>query len=145
LHRALHGAAERDPALKLAGDVFGHQVCVGFRLADFDEVHEHLVLAELGDVLAQRLDVSALLADHHAWAGGVNGDAALLLRTLDDDLADAGLLQLVLDELADLDVFVQQPTIVRRVSVPAAVSRAVNAKTKSDRVDLLTHYAASEV
>ena len=87
LHRTLHGAAERNPALELAGDVFGDQVGVGFRLADLDEVHEHLVLAELADFLAQRLDVRALLADHHARTGGVNGDAALLVRTLDDDLA----------------------------------------------------------
>jgi hypothetical protein len=108
LHRALHGAAERDTALELAGDAFSDEVRVGFRLADLDEVQEHFVLAELADRLAQRLDVRALLADHHARAGGVNGDAALLVRTLDDDLADAGLFQLFLDVLADLDVFVEQ-------------------------------------
>ena len=122
LHRALHGAAERDAALELLGDVFGDQLGVGFGLADLDEVQEHLVLAELGDVLAELLDVRALLADDHARAGGVNGDAALLVRTLDDDLGDAGLLQLLLDELADLDVFVQQAAEVGAVGVPAAVS-----------------------
>ena len=60
-------------------------------------------------------------------------------------LRDAGLLQLLLDVLADLDVFVEQAAEVGAVGIPAAVSRAVDAETKSDRVDLLTHYAASEV
>src|SRR5436305_1866440 len=43
----LHRPAESDAALELRGDVLSHQLGVGFRLADFDDVQEHLVLREL--------------------------------------------------------------------------------------------------
>ena len=41
---------------------------------------------QLRDFLAQLLDVLALLADHDARTGGVDRDARLLGRTLDQDL-----------------------------------------------------------
>ena len=66
LHRTLHGAAEGDPALELLGDVLGHQLGVGLRLADFDDVQVNLAVRHGGHVLAQLFDVRALLADDHA-------------------------------------------------------------------------------
>src|SRR6185312_9834155 len=42
LHRALHGAAERDAALELLGDRFGYQRGVEFRLADFNDVDDDI-------------------------------------------------------------------------------------------------------
>src|SRR5690606_29291855 len=63
LHRTLHGAAEGDPALQLLGDVFSDQLRVGFRLADFDDVQVNFAFGARRDVLAELLDVSALLAD----------------------------------------------------------------------------------
>jgi hypothetical protein len=38
LKGAFHGATEADPALKLHGDLFGHQLGVEFGLADLDDV-----------------------------------------------------------------------------------------------------------
>src|SRR5690606_10190820 len=38
LHRPLHGAAERDPALQLLGDVLGDQLRIGLGLAHLDDV-----------------------------------------------------------------------------------------------------------
>src|SRR5690606_27044745 len=90
LHGALHGAAEGDPAFQLLRDVLGDQLGVGFRLADLDDVQVNLAFGAGRDVLAQLLDVSALLADHDARAGGVDRHAALLVRTLDDDARHAG-------------------------------------------------------
>jgi hypothetical protein len=68
---------------------------VQFRLADFDDVQVQFRLGEVRQLLAQRLDVGALLADDDARTRGVNRDAALLVRTLDDDLRHAGLLALL--------------------------------------------------
>src|ERR1039458_9087636 len=84
LHGALHGAAERDAALELLGDRFGDQLRVELRLADFDDVDDHVAVGELGDRLAQLLDVGALLADYHARTRRVDGDAALFVRALDE-------------------------------------------------------------
>src|SRR5207302_7357040 len=91
LQRALHGAAEGDAALELLGDVLGHQLGVGLGLAHLDDVQVDLAIGHGGDVLAQLVDVRALLADDHAGARGIDGDAALLVRTLDDDPRHAGL------------------------------------------------------
>src|SRR4030081_2090533 len=66
LHRALHGAAERDAALELLGNRFGNQGGVEFGLADFDDVDDDVGRRDIGNALAQLVDVGALLADHHA-------------------------------------------------------------------------------
>src|SRR5690606_588494 len=94
-------------------------------------------------LLAQRLDVGALAADDDARAGGMDRHAALLVRTLDDDAADAGLLGILVDELADLEILEQQVAIVLAVGEPAAVPGAVDLQAHPDGVDLLTHYASS--
>ena len=143
LDRALHGPAESDTALELLGDVFGHQLGVGFRLADFDDVQVNFTAGDGGDVGAQLFNVRALLADDHARARGVDGDAALLVRTLDDNARDAGLIELVLEHLADPEVLVKQLAVLTPAREPARIPGAVDTEAKPDRIDFLTHQAAS--
>src|ERR1700729_862698 len=64
LHRALHGAAERDTALELLRDRFGDQRGVKLGLADFDDVDDDVGGGDVGNLLAQLVDIGALLADH---------------------------------------------------------------------------------
>src|SRR5690606_18152641 len=85
LHRTLHGATECDTALQLLSDVLGDQLRVGLRLADLDDVQVNFAFGAGRDVLAELLDVGALLADHDARTGGVDRHAALLVGALDDD------------------------------------------------------------
>src|SRR6185369_8084738 len=66
LHGALHGTAEGDAALELLGDRFRHQLRVELGLPDLDDVDHDVGLGELGHLLAQLLDIGALLADHDA-------------------------------------------------------------------------------
>ena len=143
LHGALHGAAEGDAALELLGDVLGDQRGVDLGLADLDDVQGHLALGHLGEVAAQLLDVGALLADHHARTGGVDGDAGALGRTLDDDLGHARLAQPLAQHLADVEVLVQQLGVFAAFGVPARVPGPVDAEPQADRIDLLTHYLSS--
>ena len=91
MHRALHGAAESDPAFKLVGNTVGNQLGIDIRLADFDDVQADVALGHRGDLLAQLLDVRTLLADDDTRAGGIDRHAAQLGRALDDDLGDRGL------------------------------------------------------
>ena len=81
---------------------------IDFRLADFDDVEMNLVVRVALHVALQLLDVGALLADDDARTRRVDRDAALLVRTLDDDARHAGLLQPFAQMLADLDVFLEQ-------------------------------------
>ncbi len=132
LHRALHHAAEGDAAFKLLGDVLGHQLGVDLGLADLDDVEMHLVGGEFLHVILQFLDVGALLADHHAGAGRMNGDAALLVRALDHHAADAGGLQLVAEIVANLDVFLKELAVFLLAGVPARIPGAVDAQAQAD-------------
>src|SRR5262249_33180866 len=133
----------RDAALELLGDVLSHQLGVGLGLAHLDDVQVDFAFRHGGDVLAQLVDVRALLADDHARARGIDGDAALLVRTLDDDPGHAGLVEALLQRATDLEVLVQKLAVVGAVGEPAAVPGAVDAEPEPDRIDFLTHQAAS--
>src|SRR5665213_3701562 len=139
LHRALHGAAERDTALELLGDRFGDQRGVELRLADFDDVDDDVGGGDVGNPLAQLVDVRTLLADHDAGTRRVDRDAALLVRTLDHDSRDRGLLQFLVQHLPDFDILVQQLAVFVLAGVPTGIPRPVDAETQSDWIDLLTH------
>ena len=69
----------------------------------------------------------------------MDGDAALLVRTLDHDARHAGSLELVAEILADLDVFLQELAVFLLARVPARVPGPVDAETQAGRIDLLTH------
>jgi hypothetical protein len=74
----------------------GDQLGVQFRLADLDDVQRALRRRERRRADPRSFSMScALLADHNARTRGVDRDAALFMRALDDDLATAGLLQLL--------------------------------------------------
>src|SRR5262249_17060804 len=141
LHGALHGAAERDAALELLSDRFGDQLRIELGLADFHDVDHDIAVGELGDLAAQLLDVSALFADHHARTRRVNGDAALLVRALDHDFRHRRLLEFLHQRFADFHILVQERAVARLAGVPARIPGAVDAETKPDRIDLLTHVA----
>src|SRR5688572_8691183 len=83
LHRSLHGATERNAALELLGDRFSDQGGIELRLADFDDVDDDVGSGDVGNPLAQLVDVGALFADHDAGTRRVDRHAALLVRTLD--------------------------------------------------------------
>ena len=69
----------------------------------------------------------------------VDGDAALLVRPLDDDLRHRRLLELLHQLFADLDVLVQQRAVFGLAGVPARVPGAVDPDPQPDWIDLLTH------
>ena len=116
---------------------------IDFGLAHFDDVEVRFRIRHLRQLLAELVDVCALAADDQARTCRVDRDAALLVRTLDDHLGDPGLLQFAHDELAHLQVFVQQLTVLGIVRKPAAIPGTVDAEAETDWIDFLTHYAAS--
>src|SRR5215831_6104433 len=97
----------------------------------------------LGKIGFQLLDVGALLADHHARPGRVNGDTTFLVRALDKDARHTSLLQLVGKIVPDLDVFLEELAVLLLVRVPARIPSPVHSEPKPDRIDLLTHQAVS--
>src|SRR5687768_7590542 len=138
LRRLLHGAAERNAALELRRDVLGDELRVGLGLAHLDDVQEHLVLGERLDFLLERLDARAALADHDAGTRGVDVDLRLVRGALDLDVADAGVVQLLLDEVLELQVFMQ-PLGVVLLFVPTRRPGLDDAEAEASRMCFLTH------
>src|SRR3979411_41810 len=131
--------AERNAALKLLRDRFGDQRGVELRLADFDDVDDDVGRGDIGNALAQLVDVGALLADHDAGTRRVDRHAALLVRTLDHNPGHGRLLQFLVQDLADFDILVQQLAVFILAGEPTGIPRPVDAETQSDWIDLLTH------
>jgi hypothetical protein len=89
--------------------------------------------------LAQLLDVLALLADHHARTGGVDGDARVLGRALDLDAAHRGLRQARLQELAHLQVGIEVVREILGIGVPLGIPVLDDAEADAGRMYFLTH------
>ena len=134
LHRALHGTAEGDTALELVGNALRHELGIDFWLADFDDVERHIRRRHLADRLAQRFNVRALFTDDNTGTRGIDRDAAQLGRTLDHHLRNRSLRQRFHDELADVQIFEQQPAIIGTFRIPAAVPCPVDLEPKPDRI-----------
>src|SRR6185437_780836 len=139
LHGAFHGAAECDAALKLLRDRLGDQLRVELGLADFDDIDDDIAVGHLRHDLAELFDIRALLADHHARTRRVNGDAALLVRALDNDFRHRRLLEQFHQLCANLDVFKQKRAIFVFARIPARIPGTVDADPKPDWIDFLTH------
>ena len=89
LHGALDGLldrlAEGDAAGQLLGDVGRDEDGVELGLADLLDLQLDLARGQPADLLAQRLDVGAALADDDARLGGVDGDRHVVDAALDLD------------------------------------------------------------
>src|SRR6266436_3628613 len=131
--------AERGERGRHAVIDIGAQRGVEFRLADFDDVDDDVGRGDIGNALAQLVDVGALLADHDAGTRRVDRHAALLVRTLDHYPGDGRLLQFLVQHLADFDILVQQLAVLVLAGVPTGIPCPVDAETQSDWIDLLTH------
>ncbi len=143
LNGTLHGATECHTAFELLSDRLSDQRSIDFRLTNFNDVEGRIGIRHFGKLLAELFDVCTLLADDDTRTSRVDRHAALLVRTLDYDFGNRSLLEFALKILTDLDVFMQQLAVFTGICVPTRIPSAVDAETKTDRINLLAHYAAS--
>ena len=139
LHRTLHGATEHDALFELLRDRIGDQLSIGFRLADFFDVHVHRHAHQALQISLQAFDVFAALADHHARTSRVDGDAGILGGTLDDHATNGGALELLLQVLADANVFGQHGAEGLVVGEPTRGPVTGDRETEPSGVNFLTH------
>src|SRR5581483_4658582 len=125
IYRLAHGAAKADALFQLQGDGLGHQLRIQFGLVNFLDVHVHLTVGALLQLLLELVDLRALAA---------NNDA----RALNLDGADARGLQLLLELILELDVF-QQQLVVIAVHEPPRLPRLGVADAESVWMNFLSH------
>src|SRR5262245_14186584 len=134
----LHRAPEGDAALELQRHVFGHQLGVEVGTAYLMDVDERLLGGELAELALQLLDLGALLADHDARPRRIDVDLRLVGGALDLHLGDAGVVQPFLEELAQLEVLVQQIAIIA-AREPLRVAAFDDAEAEAPRMYFLSH------
>ena len=149
LNGTLHGAAEGNTALKLSGDVLGHELGVELRLADFHDVELNLsATAKLAESGSHVLDVLTLGPDDETGASGSDGNADAVPSALDGDAGDSGgstlklyveLSGVVLDELTDFEVLVELGGVVLAGSIPLGAPVFSDGQTEADRIYFLSH------
>jgi hypothetical protein len=88
LHRALHRAAERDALRELRGDVVRHQLRVELGTLDLFDVDADFLARQVRELIAQLVDLGALLPDHDARTARVQSDDDLARLALDDDIGN---------------------------------------------------------
>ena len=104
LNDAAHRPAELHTTLQLLSNILRDQERVEFRFADFFDVDVYGHIHHLRKVRAQAVDVLALLADHDAWTGGINGYSRGLRRPLDIDAANRCLGKPLVQIIANLKI-----------------------------------------
>ena len=87
MHSAFHGPAEHYATLELLGHVFGYELGIDLRLADFPDVHVNLFAGHAGELFFNLIDLSTAPTYHHSRAGGQNLDTHALGGSLDENLS----------------------------------------------------------
>ncbi len=134
LHRPSVGDASRD----LLGDALRNQPGFDFRNLDLFDPDVDLLADFLLEHLPQAFDIRALLADHDSGLGGVKRDVDLVGRSLQLDPGDSGPGQLFHDQLADLEILVQQISI-RPFREPFRFPVTGDSQPESDWIDFASH------
>src|SRR5256886_5034202 len=116
--RPLHRAPEADPVLELLRDRLRDELRVELGPLDLVDVDVDGLAGHPVDVLAQRVDLDARLADHDPRPSRIDVDRDPLCVLADQDVRQAGVRQLVVDVLADADVLLQEVREVLVARVP---------------------------
>src|SRR5207237_857544 len=109
---------------------------------DLIDVYVHGLVRQAVDVLAERVDLDAGLADHDARPGRVDVDRDPLLVLADQDVGEARVRELLVDVLADLDVLEQILRELLRARVPVRLPVVDDADAHAAGMNLLAHYAS---
>src|SRR6266568_866853 len=138
IHRLAHRPAEGHALFELQRNRLCHQRGIQLRTMHFLDVDVHFALGALLHFLLELVDFRALAPDDDARPRCVNTHHQLVRRALDVDGADACALQLLLQLLAELHVFVKKVGVIL-VGIPPRLPRFVVAQPESVRVRLLSH------
>ena len=104
--------AKGHPALKLSRDRLSHKLGIDFRLPNFLNIQEHLIVSECLNFLLDLLNPGTTFPNDNAWTSRMNADLGLVRRTLYLNASDSGVGQPFLDLILELDVLMEPFGIV---------------------------------
>src|SRR5690606_26311003 len=100
-----HRTTERDTVRELLGDALRHELRLGLRVLDLEDVQLYLLAGQLLESGADAIGFGAAAADDDARTCGVDSPPNAVAGALDLALRDACTLEAGGQELADRDVF----------------------------------------
>src|ERR671935_223247 len=127
--RALHRAPEAHAVLELLGDRLRDELRVELGPLDLVDVDVDVLLRDRVQLLTERVDLHARLADHDPGPRRVDVDRDPLLVFADQDVRQARVRELAHDVLADLDVLDQVPRELLLARVPVRLPVVDDADT----------------
>jgi hypothetical protein len=143
LHRLLHSAAEGDTLFQLLGNAPRHQIGVGFRLPNLDNVQAHLFLCLALKCLPQVFHLLAAFANHNARLGGMYRDRDLLAgRALNLHTRNPRRRQFFAHAAAQTQVFSQQ-FLIGLLGKPARLPALNHAKPETNRMNFMSQECSS--
>ncbi len=137
--RALHRAPEGDAVLQLLRDRLRDELSVELGPLDLVDVDVDGLAGDRVQLLAERVDLDARLADHDARAGGVDVDRDPLLVLADQDVGQPGVRQLAVDVLADADVLEDVVGELLLAGVPVRLPVVDDTDAQAAGMDFLAH------
>ncbi len=144
LHRALHGATERDALSKLVRDVVGDELRIQLRTLDLFDVDADFLARQPAQLVTQLVDFGSLLSDDDARTTGVDRHHDLARLALDRDVGDRGVTETCVQILAEECVLLEHRghVTIRVVTRPPVLR---DTKAKADWMCLLSHYCSPSV
>ena len=106
----LHGTAEGSTVLELSSDALCYQLGILVGLLNLNNIYQYsqlfssVLIDHLFALETQLFDLGAALTDYDTGTGAVQMDSYLGGVALDLDLGDAGVIQLLLQDLAEVVV-----------------------------------------
>src|SRR5699024_2606950 len=144
-HGVLHGPAVADALLQLLGDVLRHQLGVHVGVADLDDVQLDGLADHLLHVLAVLLDELAALADDHAGTGAVEVDGHAAVAPLALDLGHLGVVEGLLQVVADLLVLNKEIAHLLIAGIPTGIPVLDDAHAHAVGIYFLSHKTVSSL
>ena len=135
----LHGPPEADALLQLLGDVLRHQLGAGIGALDFHDAQAHGLAQHLLHGETELLDLRAAAADDDAGSGAVDINADPGAVPLDLDGGNAGGIEGLLQELADLVILNDQIPDTLLAGIPAGIPVFDDADAQSMGINFLSH------
>jgi hypothetical protein len=137
-NRFLHSATEVYTSLKLERDSLCYELSVAVGLTSLNDAQVNITLNEILELLAEVLDVLALLSDNKAWLRGVDVYLYASRGALDLYSRDTSGLKLVTHELSDLNVFADVTSEIL-AGEPLRLPTLDNSKSQTFRINFLSH------
>src|ERR1043166_2163821 len=143
IHRGLdgflHRPPERNTPFELHGHVLSDQLGVQFGGLNLHDINVNLLAGHLAQPLFELVDFRAFAANHDARTGRQNGDPTAGGGALNQNPRHRSRLQLLLQHIADLAVFIEKFAEFLLLSIPLGAPVMSDRDSQTNWISFLTH------